>query len=151
MKSQNNSENRYYNDSKPNRFTTETFYTGSRVLKCSFCKQNHFSDKCTIVTELEKRKEIVWNNRLCFKCLYPEHSIKSCQKKSKCFVCKSPNHHSAICEKLASTIRQNPRARTETINTDTEQTEVKLVTSKSSVLLQTATAFVSDNQVKNQA
>ena len=79
MKNQDHSEYRNH------RFTTDSFFTGSRVLKCSFCKQNHFSDKCTVVTDPDKRKEIVWKNRLCFKCLYPGHSIKSCQKKGKCF------------------------------------------------------------------
>ena len=51
MKNQDHSEYQNY------RFTT-----GSRVLKCSFCKQTHFSDKCTVVTDLDKRKEVVWKN-----------------------------------------------------------------------------------------
>ena len=47
-------------DSKNKRdFTTQAFYSGSRVLKCAFCKQCHYSDKCSVVTDLEKRKEIV--------------------------------------------------------------------------------------------
>ena len=51
-------------------YRNDSYFTGSRVLKCSFCKQNHFLDKGTVVTDLDKRKEIVWKNRLCFKCLY---------------------------------------------------------------------------------
>ena len=48
-------------DSKTSRdFTTQALYAGSRVLKCAFCKQSHYSDKCSVVTDLEKRKEIVW-------------------------------------------------------------------------------------------
>ena len=62
MKNQDHSEYRNHH------FTIDSFFTGSRVLKCSFCKQNHFSDKCTVVTDLDKRKGIVWKNCLCFKC-----------------------------------------------------------------------------------
>ena len=79
MKNQDHSEHRNH------RFTTDSYFTGSRVLKCSFCKQNHFSDKCTVVTDLDKRKEIVRKNRLCFKCLYLGQAIKSCQKKGNVF------------------------------------------------------------------
>ena len=141
MKNQDHSEYRNH------RFTTDSFFTGSRVSTCSFCKQNHFSDKCTVVTDLDKRKEIVWKNRLYFKCLYPGHSINSYQKKGKCFSCKSQNHHTAICEKLESPTPQN----TETENKpDNGKTDIHLVTSKTSVLLQTATAIVSDNKEKRQ-
>ena len=116
-------------------------------MKCSFSKQNHFLDRCTVVTDLNKRKEVVRKNRLCFKCLYSGHSIKSCQKKRKCFSCKSQNHHTAICEKLESSTAQN----TDTENKpDNEKTNVHLATSKTSVLPQTATAIVPDNKEKRQ-
>ena len=45
MKNQDHSEYRNH------RFTTDSFFTGSHVLKCSFCKQNSISDKCTVVTD----------------------------------------------------------------------------------------------------
>ena len=45
MKNQDHSEYRNH------RFTTDSFFTGSHVLKCSFCKQNCISDKCTVVTD----------------------------------------------------------------------------------------------------
>lgn len=54
-----NNGNNNFNDSRNRHFTTDSFITGSRVLKCSFCKQNLFSDKCTVVTDLNKRKEII--------------------------------------------------------------------------------------------
>ena len=92
----------------------------------------------------------MWKNRFCFKCLlYPTsvHSIKSCQKKGKCSSCISQNHRTAICEKLESPTPQT----TETENKpDNGKTDVHLVTSKTSVLLQTATAIASDNKEKRQ-
>ena len=72
---------------------------------------------------------------------------KSRQKKDKCFSCKSQNHHTAICEKLQSPTLQT----TETENEpDNGKINVRLVASKTSVLLQTATAIASDNKGKRQ-
>ena len=92
----------------------------------------------------------MWKNRFCFKCLlYPTsvHFIKSCQKKGKCSSCISQNHRTAICEKLESPTPQT----TETENKpDNGKTDVHLVTSKTSVLLQTATAIASGNKEKCQ-
>ena len=141
MKNQDHSEYRNH------CFTTDSFFTGSRVLKSSFCKQNHFPDKCTVVTDLDKWIEIVWKYRLCLKCLYPGHSIKSCQKKGKCFLCQSQNHHTAICKKLESQIPQNAKTENKPRN---GKTNVHLVTLKTSVLLQTATTFASGNKEKLQ-
>ena len=66
-------------------YRNDSYFTGSRVLKCSFCKQNHFLDKGTVVTDLDKRKEIVWKNRLFFKFLYPGHSINHIKRKINVF------------------------------------------------------------------
>ena len=77
-------------------------------------------------------KKIVWKNRLCFKCLYLGHSIKSCQKKGKCFLffsCKSQNHHTVICEKLES---PTPQITENENKPDNGKTDVHLVTSKAS-------------------
>ena len=125
-------KNHDHSEYRNHRFTTDSCFTGSRVSKCLFCEHNHFSDKCTFVTDLDKRGKIVWKNRLRFKCLYPGHSIKSCQKKGKSFLffsCKSQNHHTVICEKLESPTPQT----TENENKpDNGKTDVNLVTSKAS-------------------
>ena len=95
-KNQDHSEYQHHAD-RTNHFANDSFFIHFLcihfcVLKCSFCKQNNFSDNCTVVIDLDKRKEIVWKNCLCFKCLYSGHSIKSCQKESKYFSCKSHHH-----------------------------------------------------------
>ena len=42
-----------------NNFTTGALHTGTRILVCGFCGENHFHDKCSVVTELVERKRIV--------------------------------------------------------------------------------------------
>ena len=51
--------------------TVDALLAGShkRSLKCAFCSQNHYHDKCNVVTDYESRKNIIWQNKLCFKCL----------------------------------------------------------------------------------
>ena len=123
---------------KVSHFTTETLLSGSKFLVCAFCDQNHYSDKCTIVTEVERRKEMVRDKRLCFKCLLGGHPIRKCRSKTNCFRCKSSSHNTAICEKEA-----NKERRKET-GTETSL----MVNSKTSVLLQTANGVISDNKEK---
>ena len=36
--------------------------------KCIFCKEDHWSDRCNIITYLQARKEYVKNSKLCFRC-----------------------------------------------------------------------------------
>ena len=48
----------------------------------------HYSDRCNIVTDIEKRKELFKKNRLCVNCLKGGHQRKNCKVKSKCFKCK---------------------------------------------------------------
>ena len=126
-----------------NRHFTTIFLWGSKVLACAFCGQNHFPDKCNVVTELAQRKEIVWKRRLCFKCLFSGHSVRRCRNKNRCFKCKAGNHHTAICEKSF-------RQRAELPNTNNEDQFSALVSSRKSVLLQTADALISDTSEKKR-
>ena len=87
-------------DKPNNRVTMEALMTRSKVLVCAFCSKNHYHDKCTVVTDPAERKEIARKNRLCYKCLFKGHNIKSCRNTRCCFNCKSGSHHSAICNKL---------------------------------------------------
>ena len=128
----------YESKGERKRFTTETFFTGNRTLKpCAFCKQNHYHDQCSVVTDFNARKEIVWKNKLCFKCLTPGHSKRECRNKNKCYRCKSYNHHTAICDK---------EERQESHIGNEKSTGVNIVNSKTSVLLQTASGIISDTK-----
>ena len=68
-------------------------------------------------------------------------------KRGKCFSCKSQNHHATIREKLESPTPQTTKTEHKP---DNGKTDVHLVTSKTSVLLQTAIAIASDNKEKRQ-
>ena len=62
-------------NNKQRRVTFNALLVGShkRSLKCAFCSQNHYHDKCNVVTDYESRKNIFWQNKLCFKCLRLGH------------------------------------------------------------------------------
>ena len=47
-------------------FTTESLITNNRVIKCAFCKQTHYSDRWPTVTDVGARKEVVYNQKLCY-------------------------------------------------------------------------------------
>ena len=78
--------------------TTESLYTGGNyVPSCAYCDGKHYSDRCKIVTDVNKRKELLRKKRRCFLCTRA-HFKKDCTTKKKCFQCKG-NHHTSICEK----------------------------------------------------
>ena len=70
---------------------TEVLLAGNKILVCAFCKQNHKSDKCTVITGVDRRKEMVRKNRLCFKCLSTGHPIRKCRSTFNCYRCKYAN------------------------------------------------------------
>ena len=54
-------ETEYESKAERKRLTAENFFTENRTLKpCAFCKQDHYHDKCSVVTDFNARKEIVW-------------------------------------------------------------------------------------------
>ena len=64
-------------------------------LRCVFCGCTHYSDKCIQLKDVDlgKRKELVRNMGLCFRCL-GHHVAKNCSK--TCYFCHH-NHHSVLC------------------------------------------------------
>ena len=127
-------------DKSKGYFTTGALMTGMKPLVCAFCGKDHYHDKCTVVTDIEERKEYAKKNRLCYKCLFKSHTIRNCRSKRNCYSCKGTNHHSAICNKKAEKRISNGDG-------DGDQAQqVQLVGSRTSVLLQTACAIASDNR-----
>ena len=96
---------------------------------CVFCDMDHYSDQCTVVTDLNKRFEIIRFKKACFKCLRQGHLRTNCRGKSKCFKCKSESHHTATCN-----FKQQDRRNSTSL----------VVTENSSELLQTAQGVVAD-------
>ena len=128
-------------DSEPRRITTGALLADTKILACAFCKRNHFHDRCTVLTDVNQRKDIVRKNRLCYKCLFQGHAIRNCRSKRNCFKCKSSSHHTAICMK---------DEQKKEMDGDTEKTSQNVVSSSTSVLLQTARGMVSDNAEKRR-
>ena len=83
---ENGGERKFVNFHHPKAkgFTTEQLLININLkvfsVKCVFCRQDHYSDKCPVVTNIDSRKEIVRNNRLCFKCLGLSHFVQNCKK-----------------------------------------------------------------------
>ena len=82
-------------------FEFESKYTGSALysstasrrqnptkspVKCIFCKGEHWSDKCNIVTDPIARKEFLKNNNLCFRCLKKDHLSRNCKRSKTVFI-----------------------------------------------------------------
>ena len=87
-----------------------------------FCQNvDHYSDKCNILTEIDKRRELLKRNRLCFNCLRGGHTKKNCRKQIKC----------------------------KTDDDNKEDFSNNLVKSNTLILLQTANAIVT-NEKENQ-
>ena len=65
-------------------------------ISCTHCKQNHPSNKCSMVTDVQARKQILINKTRSFYCLREGHVVKNCNKPQKCYICQV-RHHISIC------------------------------------------------------
>ena len=77
---------------------TVSFYTGikgmqpttnsdvKKKLACVYCRGSHSPTACNIVTDYQKRLEIVKKTNICFNCL-GHHKVSQCGSK---FRCKAP-------------------------------------------------------------
>ena len=72
-------------------------FTSPASASCVFCGQSHEKARCSVVTNTEKRKDIVKSNGRCFLCLKPNHIIRHCQSKLKCAKCQR-RHHTTLCD-----------------------------------------------------
>ena len=118
--------------------TTRSFVSkGVRSkIACYFCTKEHYSNECTVVQNVEKRKSILRDANRCFNCLRTGHVVKNCQSKSRCRKCHQ-KHNTAICD------RKNEASNSEDKTISTERT-LTTATSKEkvNVLLQTAKVSV---------
>ena len=48
---------------------------------------------------MESLKNIIWQNKLCFKLLRSGHLKRNCKSKNKCCQCTSNSHQTAVCDK----------------------------------------------------
>ena len=117
--------------------------------------QNHFSDQCTVISNVNTRNEIARNKKLCFRCFKSNHMIRNCTNKNlHCFKCKSNCHHTALCG--GSSNGNSKQNEDNALNyyedkndyskqkLDNGQKHALMSADKSSMLLQTAEARMSD-------
>ena len=69
--------------------------------QCSYCSGGHFSHECTKYKTVNARKDRVMSLKLCFDCLKPGHSSKTCRSTRACHTC-GLHHHSSLCIKAHS-------------------------------------------------
>ena len=88
---------------------TASFYTGIRgtqpntpinsdkkKLACVYCRGSHSLNARNVVTDYQKRLEIVKKANICFNCL-GHHKISQCGSNFRCKRCKH-KHHTSLCK-----------------------------------------------------
>lgn len=129
----------------PSTFALMAGSDGNQKSACVYCGQHHPSVQCNIVTNVQKRKEILKNSGSCFIRIRKYHHSKNCRSRSRCSKCHG-RHHSSICDPTETT--KSP------ISTENQKLESVVdekgmispvnmsVGTKSTVLLQTENATI---------
>lgn len=143
------------------RPTTATFMSGTlnknytTTRNCIYCGQNHFSNLCQTVTDINERKNIIKRDGRCFVCLGTKHIASNCTSQWKCKYC-GKRHHFSICVKnnknifksseTSSTNQQNITSEISPPDNTEHVTFQCNAETGSSILLQTAKAIITSDQ-----
>ena len=68
-------------------------HNGKKKQLCVYCKDDHCSSVCKIVTDVQKKLEIGKRRNLCFNCL-GNHKVSFCNSMFQCRNCKHKHHTS---------------------------------------------------------
>ena len=63
---------------------------------CCYCNQQHRTTDCTVVIQVDERKQLLWRAGQCFSCLRRGHLSRNCQATNRCQQCYG-KHHTSIC------------------------------------------------------
>ena len=80
--------------------TTFSYHTGSEFIKikCVFCSgSNHNPNRCVKVTNPSARKQIIFQQYLCYICMNPKYKNSNCDG-NYVFKKYSGSHHISICQ-----------------------------------------------------
>ncbi|CAI6369436.1 unnamed protein product [Macrosiphum euphorbiae] len=74
--------------------TTYDKSVNQKQFKCAFCNEAHTIYRCVAFQKItvEKRRDFVSTNKLCFSCLSTMHMINKCSSKSSCRICQKRHH-----------------------------------------------------------
>ena len=106
-------------------------------MSCVFCGSEHSSNRCLLISETSARKKLIKQKGLYFMCLKAGHLANTCSEKYSCQKCHG-RHNIAICT--------FPKPAANPVNNNSQlSSSSNLSKNKNNVLLQTATAQISDN------
>ena len=68
---------------------------GKQNVSCIYCKGPHPPHTCEVITDYQRRLDIVKKGNLCFNCL-AHHKVAQCTSRFRCKKCKK-KHHTSLC------------------------------------------------------
>ena len=127
-----------------------------RQQQCVFCKKTHSAYNCDVVTDIQKRIDIVKASNLCYNCL-AHHRVSQCPSKFRCRKCKK-KHHTSLCNHDSSLEVTTPEKKSASNSTPTTTTGGFLTPASCAeapqnptCLLKTAVAPIIAGNMKTQA
>ena len=128
----------------------------SNATHCTFCKQQHPTASCRVVTNKMARKECLKKQGRCFICLRKSHLARDCRSRISSLKC-SGRHHVSLCEIEPQTTERpetmanrqtNVNVRNSGNTTNRQyppaQASTFYVGSQDSILMQTAQVLIRD-------
>ena len=115
-----------------------------------FCDENHSANRCVKITDPHARKRFLSSKGHSFFCFEKSHEASSCKLNYKCNKCNG-RHHISICtfSKLKSSSQtpqngQSQNSESAPVTPDQDFTSNNFSTNTNNILMQTATASVSN-------
>lgn len=124
--------------------TASALHTDTR-LNCVFCNSDHYSAACDQITDTAERRQILKREGRCFLCLRKNHRVSECKRSKNCRSCGKKHHQSICFPREKSSALNNQTAQQRSSSTEIQDVEVvttNIARSRTSIILQTARAFV---------
>ena len=116
--------------------------SGEKSVSCTYCRQRHPSARCTTITDIVARRNLLKQQGHCFLCLRRSHLARNCPSSSTCHDC-SGKHHVSICGNAKCTKCTSTEVSDRRQDQERKSLTTVYVDSNTSVLLQTAIGEVS--------
>ena len=100
-----------------------------RVNRCIYCNNDHLTNSCDTVKDVQARKDILRRAGRCYICLRRNHISKNCRSALKCGKCQG-RHHETICQRAVTAVQDGGESSTACAHV---QAPVLLQTARASV------------------